>query len=78
MSYVKIDPLARHAASRRLAAVLAGGLVLGLGAVTTAASWHDSELTSVTFSAGRANPVVAVDQQALRGPAAAANLTTRR
>jgi predicted ribosomally synthesized peptide with SipW-like signal peptide len=38
---------------RKLAAVLAGGLVLTTGAVTTLASWSDSEFAGATFSSGQ-------------------------
>ena len=42
-------------ASRRRRAVLAGGLVLGLGAAVTLAAWNDSEFASGTFTAGSFN-----------------------
>ena len=38
--------------SRKVRAVLAGGLVLGLGATITLAAWNDSEFASGTFTAG--------------------------
>ncbi len=38
--------------SRRIRAVLAGGLVLGAGAAITLAAWNDSEFASGTFTAG--------------------------
>nr|WP_300150907.1 SipW-dependent-type signal peptide-containing protein [Propionicimonas sp.] len=38
--------------SRKIAAVLAGGLVLGIGTMATLASWNDSEYASATFSSG--------------------------
>lgn len=37
---------------RKVGAVLAGGLVLGIGAAVTLASWNDSEFASSTFTAG--------------------------
>lgn len=37
---------------RRLKAVLAGGIVLGVGAAITLASWNDSEFATGTFTAG--------------------------
>lgn len=38
--------------SRRIRAILAGGLVLGLGAAVTLAAWNDSEFASGSFAAG--------------------------
>jgi predicted ribosomally synthesized peptide with SipW-like signal peptide len=38
---------------RKLAAALAGGLVLSIGSMATLASWNDSEFASATFTAGR-------------------------
>lgn len=38
--------------SRRARALLAGGLVLGVGAAATIAAWTDQELASTTVSAG--------------------------
>lgn len=37
---------------RKMAAVLAGGLVLGIGAATTMAAWTDSQEVTATFKAG--------------------------
>ncbi|GAA3945039.1 SipW-dependent-type signal peptide-containing protein [Microbacterium soli] len=37
---------------RRISAVLAGGLVLGVGAAVTLAAWNDSEWATSTFTAG--------------------------
>lgn len=42
----------RGSGSRRLRAVLAGGLVLGVGAAVTLAAWNDSEFAQGTFTAG--------------------------
>lgn len=43
---------ARRQLGRKVAAVLAGGLVLGVGTMATLASWNDSESATATFSAG--------------------------
>ena len=37
---------------RRIYAVLAGGLVLGVGTAVTLAAWNDSEFAKSTFTAG--------------------------
>lgn len=37
---------------RKIAAILAGGLVLGVGTMTTLASWNDSEYVTANFSSG--------------------------
>lgn len=37
---------------RRVYAILAGGLVLGVGAAVTLAAWNDSEFAKSTFTAG--------------------------
>lgn len=37
---------------RKVTAVLAGGLVLGVGAAVTLAAWNDSEFAKSTFTAG--------------------------
>jgi predicted ribosomally synthesized peptide with SipW-like signal peptide len=41
--------------SRMIRAILAGGLVLGVGAAVTLAAWNDSEFVTGTFSAGTFN-----------------------
>ncbi|WP_235564190.1 SipW-dependent-type signal peptide-containing protein [Microbacterium sp. Root553] len=51
----------RLSRSRRIRAVLAGGLVFGVGATMTLAAWNDSEYSSATFTAGRFDIVGAVD-----------------
>ncbi|WP_347123365.1 SipW-dependent-type signal peptide-containing protein [Microbacterium sp. SY138] len=51
----------RRLRSRRLRAVLAGGLVLGIGVAATLAAWNDSEYGSASFTAGRFDIVGAVD-----------------
>ncbi|MBN9157347.1 SipW-dependent-type signal peptide-containing protein [Microbacterium sp.] len=40
---------------RKVLAVLAGGLVLGVGAAITLAAWNDSEFATGTFTAGSFN-----------------------
>jgi predicted ribosomally synthesized peptide with SipW-like signal peptide len=40
---------------RKVRAILAGGLVLGIGAAVTLASWSDSEFAKGTFGAGHFN-----------------------
>ena len=45
----------RGARGRRVRAVLAGGLVLGVGAAVTLAAWNDSEFAQGTFTAGSFN-----------------------
>jgi len=52
---------ARRARNRRLKAVLAGGLVLGVGAAVTLAAWNDSEFAQGTFAAGDFNLEGSVD-----------------
>jgi predicted ribosomally synthesized peptide with SipW-like signal peptide len=51
----------KRSARRKVAAVLAGGLVLGVGTMATLASWNDSEFASATFTAGKFNLEGAVD-----------------
>ena len=41
--------------SRKLRAILAGGLVLGIGGAVTLAAWNDSEFASGLFSSGEFN-----------------------
>jgi len=45
----------RRGRSRRVRAILAGGLVLGVGAAVTLAAWNDSEFAQGTFTAGAFN-----------------------
>lgn len=45
----------RRRRSRMVRAILAGGLVLGIGAAVTLAAWNDSEYATGTFTAGRFN-----------------------
>lgn len=68
----------RRLRSRRWRAVLAGGLVLGIGTAVTLAAWNDSEYGSASFTAGRFDIVGAVDgstfsSHATTGAAAALN-----
>lgn len=46
---------------RRIRAVLAGGLVLGVGAAVTLAAWNDSEFAIGSFAAGQFNLVGSTD-----------------
>ncbi len=55
------DHTSKRNARRKVAAVLAGGLVLGVGTMATLASWNDSEFASATFTAGKFNLEGAVD-----------------
>ena len=55
------DPGKGRAGRRKVAAVLAGGLVLGVGTMATLASWNDSEFASATFTAGQFKLEGAVD-----------------
>jgi len=52
---VNITTETKRQRGRKVAAVLAGGLVLGVGTMATLASWNDSEYATGTFSAGRFN-----------------------
>ena len=47
--------------SRRARAILAGGLVLGIGAAITLAAWNDSEFATGTFTSGQFNLVGSID-----------------
>lgn len=51
----------RATTTRKVAAVLAGGLVLGIGAATTLAAWTDSQQATATFTAGTFKLVSSVD-----------------
>lgn len=46
---------------RKARALLAGGLVLGLGAAITLAAWNDSEFATGTFSSGHFDMLGSVD-----------------
>lgn len=52
---------ARRLRCRRIRAVLAGGLVLGIGTAVTLAAWNDSEYSAATFTAGQFGIVGATD-----------------
>ncbi|MFF3027391.1 MULTISPECIES: SipW-dependent-type signal peptide-containing protein [unclassified Microbacterium] len=47
--------MATTATQRKVLAVLAGGLVLGIGTAVTLAAWNDSEFANGTFTAGAFN-----------------------
>ncbi len=49
------DTAKRRRRSRMIRAILAGGLVLGVGAAVTLAAWNDSEFVTGTFTAGTFN-----------------------
>lgn len=51
----------RHLRNRRIKAVLAGGLVFGIGAAATMAAWTDTEQASGSFKAGTFNIDLSVD-----------------
>lgn len=48
-------PSRRRWRSRKVRAILAGGLVLGIGAAITLAAWTDNEFATGTFTAGQFN-----------------------
>ena len=47
--------------SRRIRAVLAGGMVVGIGAAVTLAAWNDSEFATGSFTAGSFDMVGSTD-----------------
>ncbi|MFK3678273.1 SipW-dependent-type signal peptide-containing protein [Microbacterium sp. NPDC090218] len=47
--------MATKATQRKVLAILAGGLVLGVGTAWTLAAWNDSEFANGTFTAGSFN-----------------------
>lgn len=49
------DTAKRRRRSRMIRAILAGGLVLGIGTAVTLAAWNDSEFVTGTFTAGQFN-----------------------
>lgn len=53
MTAIIEDQKPRNRGSRKIAAVLAGGLVLGVGTMATLASWNDSEFAGATFTSGK-------------------------
>jgi len=73
------DP--RRIRRRRISAILAGGLVLGVGAAITLAAWNDSEFATGTFTSGQFNMQGSTDgttfaDHASAGGAAAATFST--
>jgi predicted ribosomally synthesized peptide with SipW-like signal peptide len=50
---IQTETKSNRRGSRKIAAVLAGGLVLGVGTMATLASWNDSEFAAATFTAGK-------------------------
>lgn len=59
MSATKLNSTRRT--KRKILAILAGGLVLGIGAAVTLATWNDSEFATGTFTAGSFNLQGSVD-----------------
>ena len=55
------SPAIAGSGSTRIKAVLAGGLVLGLGAAMTLAAWTDQEFATGSFTAGHFNLVGSTD-----------------
>lgn len=55
------EPGGKRMRSRKTRAILAAGLVLGLGAAVTLAAWNDSEFATGTFTAGTFNLVGSTD-----------------
>lgn len=62
--------------SRRIRAVLAGGLVLGIGSAVTLAAWNDSEYGAASFTAGRFDIVGATDGTTFSNHASSAAAAT--
>ncbi|UKA53369.1 SipW-dependent-type signal peptide-containing protein [Arthrobacter sp. FW305-BF8] len=54
-------PSADNSKKRKLKAILAGGLVLGIGAAVTLAAWNDSEFAFGDFRSGKFNVQSSVD-----------------
>jgi predicted ribosomally synthesized peptide with SipW-like signal peptide len=68
----------RRGKRRKVAAILAGGLVVGVGTMATLASWNDAEYASGSFTAGSFNLQGSTDQSTFSEHAtagAAASLT---
>ncbi len=61
----------RRGRRRKFAAILAGGLVVGVGTMATLASWNDAEYASGSFTAGRFNLQGSIDQAAFSEHASA-------
>nr|WP_300150904.1 SipW-dependent-type signal peptide-containing protein [Propionicimonas sp.] len=71
----------RRQRGRKVAAILAGGLVLGVGTMATLAAWNDTEVATGTFTAGRFNMEGSADKGANWGdhttsPGAALSFST--
>lgn len=80
MTAITTETKSHRNGSRKIAAVLAGGLVLGVGTMATLASWNDSEFAAATFTAGKFIFEGAADQttftdHATTGAAAALTFT---
>jgi predicted ribosomally synthesized peptide with SipW-like signal peptide len=74
-------PIRARGTSRKVKAILAGGLVLGIGAAVTLAAWTDQEWATATFSSGHFNLVGSTDgtnfsDHATVGTAAALTFST--
>jgi predicted ribosomally synthesized peptide with SipW-like signal peptide len=65
-----------HLKRRRARAVLAGGLVLGVGAAVTLAAWNDSEFAIGTFAGGQFNLVGSSDGTTFTDHATASGAAT--
>ena len=81
MTAIQTETKSNRRGSRKIAAVLAGGLVLGVGTMATLASWNDSEFAAATFTAGKFIFEGGADQatftdHATTGTAAALSFTT--
>ena len=63
----------RVAKAPKIRAVLAGGLVLGIGAAVTLAAWNDSEFAKGTFTAGAFNLEGSTDGTDFTQPSTASN-----
>ncbi|MBB5642527.1 SipW-dependent-type signal peptide-containing protein [Cryobacterium roopkundense] len=55
------EPTSTRTLGRKARALLAGGLVLGVGAAITLAVWNDSEFATGTFTSGHFNMLGSVD-----------------
>ncbi|MDJ0319964.1 SipW-dependent-type signal peptide-containing protein [Pseudarthrobacter sp. PS3-L1] len=66
----------KRSRNRKAKAILAGGLVLGIGASIVLAAWNDSEFVTGTFSAGHFAVQGSTDGTAFADHAAAADAAT--
>lgn len=55
LEFLRGNEMAMQDTRRKILAVLAGGLVLGVGTAVTLAAWNDSEFARGTFTAGTFN-----------------------